>query len=98
MLLGDDVVDGEVPALKQLMDVYDKTGASVLGVQEVPQEKVSSYGIVASEPTAEPRTFTVRDMVEKPGVRKRLRGWLFWGVISSIPRCSRSWSYQAGTR
>ena len=49
MLLGDDVVDGEVPALKQLMDVYDKTGASVLGVQEVPQEKVSSYGIVASE-------------------------------------------------
>lgn len=70
VLLGDDVVDGEVPALKQLMDVYDKTGASVLGVQEVPQEKVSSYGIVASEPTAEPRTFTVRDMVEKPGVEE----------------------------
>ena len=40
VLLGDDVVYGEVPALKQLMDVYDKTGASVLGVQEVPQEKV----------------------------------------------------------
>ena len=70
VLLGDDVVDGEVPALKQLMDVYDKTGASVLGVQEVPQEKVSSYGIVASEPTAEPRTFTVSDMVEKPGVEE----------------------------
>ena len=70
VLLGDDVVDGEVPALKQLMDVYDKTGASVLGVQEVPQEKVSFYGIVASEPTAEPRTFTVSDMVEKPGVEE----------------------------
>lgn len=70
VLLGDDVVYGEVPALKQLMDVYDKTGASVLGVQEVPQEKVSSYGIVASEPMAEPRTFTVRDMVEKPGVEE----------------------------
>ena len=70
VLLGDDVVDGEVPALKQLMDVYDKTGASVLGVQEVPQEKVSAYGIVASEPTAEPRTFTVSDMVEKPGVEE----------------------------
>ena len=38
--------------------------------QEVPQEKVSSYGIVASEPTAEPRTFTVSDMVEKPGVEE----------------------------
>lgn len=41
VLLGDDVVDGEVPALKQLMDVYDKTGASVLGVQEVPQSSLS---------------------------------------------------------
>lgn len=70
VLLGDDVVDSEVPALKQLMDVYDKTGASVLGVQEVPMEKVSSYGIVASQPTAEPRTFTVSDMVEKPKVEE----------------------------
>lgn len=69
VLLGDDVVDGRVPALKQLIDVYDKTGASVLGVQEVPQEKVSSYGIVASQPTDEPRTFTVNDMVEKPAVQ-----------------------------
>lgn len=68
VLLGDDVVDSEVPALKQLIDVYDKTGASVLGVQEVPQEKVSSYGIVASEPTDEVRTFTVNDMVEKPRI------------------------------
>lgn len=66
VLLGDDVVDSDVPALKQLIDVYDKTGSSVLGVQEVPQEKVSSYGIVASEPTEEARTFTVKDMVEKP--------------------------------
>ena len=68
VLLGDDVVDSEKPALKQLIDVYDRTGASVLGVQEVPQEKVSSYGIVASQPTEEARTFTVTDMVEKPAV------------------------------
>ena len=68
VLLGDDVVDGEVPALKQLIDVYDKTGGSVLGVQEVPLEKVSSYGIVTSQPTDDDRTFTVTDMVEKPPV------------------------------
>ena len=68
VLLGDDVVDGEVPALKQLIDVYDKTGGSVLGVQEVPLEKVSSYGIVTSQPTDDARTFTVTDMVEKPPV------------------------------
>ncbi len=70
VLLGDDVVANDVPALKQLIDVYDKTGASVLGVQEVPQEKVSSYGIVASEPTEDARTFTVHDMVEKPPVEE----------------------------
>lgn len=68
VLLGDDVVDAKVPALKQLTDVYEKTGSSVLGVQEVPLEKVSSYGIVASHATDEPRTFTVSDMVEKPAV------------------------------
>ena len=68
VLLGDDVVDAKVPALKQLIDVYEKSGSSVLGVQEVPLEKVSSYGIVASHATDEPRTFTVSDMVEKPAV------------------------------
>lgn len=70
VLLGDDVVDSQVPALKQLIDVYDKTGASVLGVQEVPQEKVSAYGIVAGEPTGEARTVKVNDMVEKPSVEE----------------------------
>lgn len=70
VLLGDDVVDSQVPALKQLIDVYDKTGASVLGVQEVPQEKVSAYGIVAGEPTGEARTVKVKDMVEKPAVEE----------------------------
>lgn len=70
VLLGDDVVDSRVPALKQLIDVYDKTGASVLGVQEVPQEKVSAYGIVAGEPTGEARTVKVNDMVEKPAVEE----------------------------
>ena len=48
VLLGDDVVYNEPgrPALRQLMDVYEATGGSVLGCQTVPQEKVSSYGIV----------------------------------------------------
>ncbi len=66
VLLGDDVVDSEKPALKQLMEVYDRTGASVLGVQEVAPEKVSSYGIIDAEATDEERTYTVKDMVEKP--------------------------------
>ncbi len=70
VLLGDDVVDSRVPALKQLIDVYECTGASVLGVQEVPQEKVSAYGIVDAQPTKEPRTFAVHDMVEKPSAEE----------------------------
>ncbi len=66
VLLGDDVVDSATPVLRQLMNVYDETGASVLGVQEVPENKVSAYGIVASVPTPDQRTFVVTDMVEKP--------------------------------
>ena len=71
VLLGDDVVyNEEKPCLQQLLDVYDATGASVLGCQTVPQEKVSSYGIVASEVTEDARIFKVNDMVEKPAVEE----------------------------
>ena len=71
VLLGDDVVyNDEYPCLKQLMDVYNNTGASVLGCQTVPQEKVSSYGIVASGATDAARIFKVNDMVEKPAVEE----------------------------
>ena len=69
VLLGDDVVyNTGKPALRQLIDVYEKTGASVLGVQSVPRDKVSSYGIVASRGTHDSRAFEVADMVEKPAV------------------------------
>ena len=71
VLLGDDVVyNEEKPCLQQLLDVYDATGASVLGCQTVPQEKVSSYGIVDSEATEDARIFKVNDMVEKPAVEE----------------------------
>lgn len=69
VLLGDDVVyNDEYPCLKQLIDVYDATGGSVLGCQTVPKEKVSSYGIVASSATDNERITKVNDMVEKPAV------------------------------
>ena len=71
VLLGDDVVyNDEYPCLRQLMDVYEATGGSVLGCQTVPKEKVSSYGIVASTPTEKERIFKVNDMVEKPAVEE----------------------------
>ena len=71
VLLGDDVVyNDEYPCLKQLIDVYNVTGGSVLGCQTVPQEKVSAYGIVDSVPTDNERVFKVKDMVEKPSVKE----------------------------
>ncbi len=70
VLLGDDVVySPDNPALKQLMDVYYATGASVLGCQVVPKEKVSAYGIVDGE-SVDIANFEnivrVKDMIEKP--------------------------------
>lgn len=74
VLLGDDVVyNGEgKPALRQLMDVYEKTGRSVLGCQTVPLEKVSSYGIVAGEEIGghDSRLMRVTNMIEKPAIEQ----------------------------
>lgn len=65
VLLGDDVVDAETPCLKQLIDIYNDTGASVLGVQQVPQEAIHKYGIVAPGEIVHGHT-TVKNLVEKP--------------------------------
>ena len=71
VLLGDDVVYNPAkPALAQLIDIYEATGGSVLGCQNVPQEKVSAYGIVAGKQTDNPRLMRVADMVEKPAVEE----------------------------
>ncbi len=75
VLLGDDVVyadkaKGQKPALKQLIDVYDAYGGSVLGCQQVPQEKVSSYGIVEGKEIAGSKLIKVSDMIEKPDVQE----------------------------
>ena len=67
VLLGDDVVyNPDKPALAQLIDIYEATGGSVLGCQNVPEEKVSAYGIVAGKETDNSRLMRVSDMVEKP--------------------------------
>ena len=68
VLLGDDLVDSDTPCLKQLIDVYNETGSSILGVQEVSQEKVSSYGIIEPKVKISDRVWSVKDMIEKPAV------------------------------
>jgi UTP--glucose-1-phosphate uridylyltransferase len=65
VLLGDDIVDHQVPCLKQLIDSYDQYQCSVVGVQSVEWDRVSKYGIVDGKEIAS-RTYEVKDMVEKP--------------------------------
>ena len=65
VMLGDDLVDAEVPCLSQLIDVYNDLGGSVLGVQEVPAETVSNYGIVTPR-AVKPNIWQAIDLIEKP--------------------------------
>jgi UTP--glucose-1-phosphate uridylyltransferase len=69
VMLGDDVVDNDVPCLKQLIDVFDEYKTTVLGVQEVAPENVDKYGIVKGM-HIEDGVYKVKDLVEKPEVGK----------------------------
>ncbi|YCI75551.1 UTP--glucose-1-phosphate uridylyltransferase GalU [Bacillus sp. R1-10] len=65
VLLGDDIVQSETPCLKQLMNEYDKTLSSVIGVQTVPEEETHRYGIV--DPSNQNgQRYEVTNFVEKP--------------------------------
>ena len=69
VLLGDEIMVSEVPALKQLIETFNKYNCSILGVQEVPKEDVSKYGVVSGR-KIEDRVFKVDSVVEKPPVDK----------------------------
>jgi len=70
VVLSDDVIAGETPCIRQLLDVYEYYGASVLALMEVPKDQISAYGVVDAEPVADNgrqgRLFRIRNMVEKP--------------------------------
>ena len=65
VILADDLIDGEVSAVKQMTDVYAAKGGSVLGVEDVPPSATASYGIVDAE-TIEKDLLKVNSIVEKP--------------------------------
>lgn len=86
ILLGDDVVySAETPCLKQLIDVYEKTGGSVLGVQSVPKSEVSKYGIVSGT-QLDARTYRVDGLVEKPKVEEAPTNVAILGRYVVTPR------------
>jgi len=70
VILSDDVVQSDVPVLKQMMDVYSRYGASVVAIERVPRRAVSSYGVIRGRPVADKnwngRLYRIEDMIEKP--------------------------------
>jgi UTP--glucose-1-phosphate uridylyltransferase len=67
VLLGDDIVQAEVPGLKQLIQMYYKTGSSIIGVQIVSDDETSKYGVISPK-KVNGRLFEIDDLVEKPKV------------------------------
>ncbi|PQD96194.1 UTP--glucose-1-phosphate uridylyltransferase [Pradoshia eiseniae] len=65
VLLGDDIVQSDTPCIKQLINQYEETGSSVIGVQQVPENETHRYGII--DPSMqEGRRYQVANFVEKP--------------------------------
>ena len=65
VILGDDVIDANPPALRQMIDVFEELGGPVLAIEEVPEQDVSSYGVIDAEEIRE-GVYRIRDLVEKP--------------------------------
>ena len=65
VLLPDDMVDAEPPALKQMVDVFEKFNAPVIATMQVEGEAISRFGVIDAD-EVEPGIFRIRDMVEKP--------------------------------
>ncbi|MDY0134034.1 MAG: UTP--glucose-1-phosphate uridylyltransferase, partial [Acholeplasmatales bacterium] len=66
VLLGDDLFKGAKPAIKELMEVYDKYGGSVVGTLEVSASETKKYGIVEPEKAMDANVFKLKGVVEKP--------------------------------
>lgn len=96
VLLGDDIITAEKPCLQQLIEVYDKNQTSVVGVQPVPKEQVSQYGIIKlKNHQLEDHTLPVEDLVEKPSPHEAPSNYALMGryilqpaifdILSNLP-------------
>lgn len=85
VMLGDDVVDSNIPCLRQIIDIYDKFQTSVIGVQEVQREELDIYGIINGE-EIENDVYYVRDLIEKPEIDKAPSNIAIMGRYILTPR------------
>ncbi|TAK02734.1 MAG: UTP--glucose-1-phosphate uridylyltransferase GalU [Candidatus Manganitrophaceae bacterium] len=69
VLLGDDIIDHPTSALQQMIEVYQKNPAPVIGIQRVPKSEVRQYGIIDAEATVD-GLYKINDLVEKPAPKE----------------------------
>ena len=71
VLLGDEIIEGNPPLLKTLINKFETYRAPILSTYEVPWEKVSSYGVISGKPLEEDKNlYLVEDLVEKPSINE----------------------------
>src|SRR3954463_3499667 len=74
VVLSDDVIDADVPCIRQLLDIHEFYGASVVALMEVPKESISAYGVVDAEPVvhngARDRLYRNPHILAKPNATK----------------------------
>ena len=85
VILADDLIDGDIPIMKQMVNVFERHHCSVLGVQEVPLEQTRQYGIVSSS-NLEPGVEKVNGIVEKPAPEVALSTLAVVGRYILTPR------------
>ena len=78
VLYGDDVIIGEIPAIGDLCEAYEKYGKSVVGIKEVPDELIVKYCSLKAE-KLEDKIFSVTDMIEKPPIEKKFTNYSILG-------------------
>jgi UTP--glucose-1-phosphate uridylyltransferase len=69
VLLADDLIDAKIPCVRQLLDVFEEKGESVVALMKVAQEEVHRYGVIKGQRLA-PRLYAIGDMVEKPAPKE----------------------------
>ena len=65
VLLGDDLIDAEIPCIRQMIDIYQKMEGALIALQKVPKEETHQYGIIKGRRVGD-RVYRVEEMVEKP--------------------------------
>jgi UTP--glucose-1-phosphate uridylyltransferase len=89
VLLGDDIIDAEVPALQQMKDIYKRYPSTILAIQKVPKSQTHHYGIIDGK-KIEDGIYLVRDLVEKPSPDKAPSNLAIIGRYILTPEIFRS--------